>query len=108
MLLDILLNIKDFRRKQARQYQLGYVLYFSILAILSNASSYRKIYSFVNKRFDELKDTYSLKWKTCPAYSTIRNIIQGVSSTELEMAFREHAKKLSGDSINKEKKTVFC
>ncbi len=49
MLLDILKELKDFRREQGKQYQIGHVLYFSILAILSGADSYRKIYIFIKK-----------------------------------------------------------
>jgi hypothetical protein len=49
MLLEILEELQDFRRGQGRQYQIGHVLYFSILAILSGADSYRKIHIFIKK-----------------------------------------------------------
>ena len=44
MLLDFFSDIEDFRRKQGVRYEVGYVLYLSVLAILSGAHSYRKIY----------------------------------------------------------------
>lgn len=50
MLLEILEELQDFRRGQGRQYQIGHVLYFSILAILSGADSYRKIHIFIKKK----------------------------------------------------------
>jgi hypothetical protein len=49
MLLEILEELPDFRRGQGRQYQIGHVLYSSILAILCGANSYRKIYIFIKK-----------------------------------------------------------
>ncbi|MBC8264740.1 MAG: transposase family protein, partial [Anaerolineales bacterium] len=42
MLQSFLFKIKDHRRKQGRRYQLGHILLFSIFAILSGATSYRK------------------------------------------------------------------
>jgi len=49
MLLEFLEELPDFRRGQGRQYQIGHVLYSSILAILCGADSYRKIYIFIKK-----------------------------------------------------------
>ena len=48
MLQSFLFKIKDHRRQQGRRYQLGQILFFSILALLSNATSYRKIHAFIN------------------------------------------------------------
>lgn len=56
MLLEILEELQDFRRGQGRQYQIGHVLYFSILAILSGADSYRKIYIFIKKKKNVKKE----------------------------------------------------
>ena len=47
MLQSFLFEIKDHRRKQGLRYQQGYILLFSILAILSGAVSYRKIHQFI-------------------------------------------------------------
>jgi hypothetical protein len=38
-----------------------------------------------------------LDWKRLPAYTTIRNIIQGVSSSELEEQFRAYSAALTGE-----------
>jgi len=95
MLLDFLFEVEDFRRQQGQQYDVGHVLYFSILAILSGAHSYRKIYQFIKRYFKKFKKKYGLKWKKCPSYNTIRNIILGIDSSSLELVFRKHAKELS-------------
>ena len=95
MLLDFLFKVEDFRRKQGQQYDVGHVLYFSILAILSGAHSYRKIYQFIKRYFKKFKKKYGVKWKRYPSYNTIRNIITGINKSSLELIFRQHAKELS-------------
>lgn len=88
MLEDYLSKIKDHRRKQGQRYKLNHILLFSIFAILCGANSYRKIHSFIKIKYDVLNKRYNLNWKRIPSYTTIRNIIQGVDSVELEMSFR--------------------
>lgn len=90
-MLKILEQLKDFRRKQGLRYDLKSLIFVSVLAILSEADSYRKIQTFMEGRFDELKEKYDLKWKKAPSHSTIRNAIKGVSSEELEAIFRSDA-----------------
>ena len=91
MLKSFLFKIKDHRRKQGRRYELGHILFFSILAILSGADSYRKIHKFIVVHYDTLNETFGLDWKRMPAHTTIRDIIQGTSGTELEQSFREYS-----------------
>jgi hypothetical protein len=66
------------------------------LAILCDADSYRKIYAFIKCHYQLFNKIYCLNWKTCPAYTTIRNIIQGVSVNEIKKAFREYSAALTG------------
>lgn len=91
MLASFLCNIPDHRRKQGRRYQIGHILVCAILAIASNADSYRKIHSFIKRHYDTLAQTFGFTWKRLPAYTTIRNIIQGTSSSELETQFRAYS-----------------
>ncbi|MBC8185693.1 ISAs1 family transposase [candidate division KSB1 bacterium] len=88
MLLDYLSTVKDHRQNQGKRYQLHHILLFSIFAILCNADSYRKIHSFIKIKYDILNKCYNLNWERIPAYTTIRNIIQGLDSVELETSFR--------------------
>lgn len=91
MLESFLFQITDHRRKQGRRYELGHILLFTILAILSGADSYRKVHKFIVAHYDTLNETFDLNWKRMPAYTSIRDIIQGTSGTELEQSFRQYS-----------------
>lgn len=95
MLESFLFKIRDHRRKQGRRYPLGYILLFSIFAILGGATSYRKIHAFIQANYQTLDETFALNWKRLPAYTTIREIIQGTSSAELEARFRQYSATLA-------------
>lgn len=95
MLQSFLFNLADHRRKQGQRYQLGHILLFTVLAMLSQADSYRKIAAFMAFHYPTLDDYFKLGWKQPPAYSTIRNIINGISSQEFEQGFRQYSQKLA-------------
>lgn len=95
MLRNFLSKVKDHRREQGKRYELEHILLFSILAILSGATSYRKIHKFIVAHYDTLNETFDLDWPGMPAYTSIRGIIQGTSRTELEKSFREYSKELA-------------
>jgi len=101
MLASFLFKVKDHRRKQGRQYQLGHILLFSILAIVSGAESYRKVHAFIEAHYTELDAISDLGWKRIPAHTTIRYIIRGVSSIEIEACFREYAAWLTANADGK-------
>ncbi|NOX48836.1 MAG: ISAs1 family transposase, partial [Chlorobi bacterium] len=88
-------DLQDHRRAQGRRYELKFVLLFSIMAILSNAKSYRQISSFIKMHFKTLKKEFGLDWKKHPAYTTVRNIIQGADPKGPEACFRAHAQSLA-------------
>lgn len=98
MLKNLLFKIKDHRRKQGRRYQLGHTLLFSICAILSNATSYRKIQVYIEENYRVLNETFALNWKRMPAYTTIRATIQGTSAEEMEVCFRQHSADLDSSA----------
>jgi predicted transposase YbfD/YdcC len=99
MLHDLLSEVEGHRRGQGRRYQLGHILYFPILALLCGAISYRKVEVFIKTNYAQLDELFTLSWKRMPAYTTIRSIIQGTLSAELEACFRRHSQLLSsGDS----------
>ena len=96
MLQSFLFKISDHRRRQGRRYLLGHILLFSVFALLGGATSYRKIHRFIAEHYSTLRDHFGLTWKGIPAYTTIRSIIQGVSSWELEEQFRAYSGHLAG------------
>ena len=102
MLTSFLFNIPDHRRKQGRRYELGHILLFSILGILSDASSYRKTAAFITANYQTLNKFFELNWKRCPTHTTIRKIIKDTSATELEQAFRDYSKNLIDDGTQKQ------
>jgi predicted transposase YbfD/YdcC len=101
VLKSFLFKIKDHRRKQGQRYQLGYILLFSIFALLSGATSYRKVAAFIEAKYKVLDETFDLDWKGLPAYTTIRAIIQGTSPTEIEESFRQYSDFLAGNDTEK-------
>ena len=102
MLKSFLFKIPDHRRKQGRRYELGHILLFTILAILSGADSYRKVQKFIVTHYDRLDEIFDLKWKRMPAHTTIRDIIQGTSGPELEQSFRQYSQVLAESDADKQ------
>ena len=101
MLESFLFKVPDHRRKQGRRYQLGHILLFSILALLSGADSYRKVQKFIVVHYDTLNEIFELNWKRMPAHTTIRDIIQGTSGPELEQSFRQYSAVLAENDAEK-------
>lgn len=106
MLKSFLSKIKDHRRKQGQRYDLDHILLFSILAILSGATSYRKIHKFIDTHYDTLDEIFDLDWDRIPAHTTIREIIQGTSAPELEKSFRQYSQELA--ESDSEKQFIGC
>ena len=102
MLASFLFKVKDHRRKQGRRYELGHILLLAILAILSGATSYRKIRKFIVAHYDTLDDIFELDWERMPAHTTIREIIQGTSGAELEQSFRAYSAFLAENDSQKQ------
>jgi DDE_Tnp_1-associated len=94
MLVESLKLLKDTRRKQGTRYDVGGIVTCSILAILSNATSYRKIHIFIKTHFEKLKDTFNLKWKKAPSYIGIRKILQGLDKSSLEEVQRDYSRRI--------------
>ena len=94
MIITFLDGLKDHRRFQGQRYELRFIILFSIMAILSNAKSYRDITRFIKKHFKNLQKDFGLQWKRAPAYTTVRNIIQGIDKQELESCFRAYTQSL--------------
>lgn len=91
-----LATIPDRRRPQGWLYGLEHLLLFSILAILSNATSYRKIQRFIDARLPQLHALCGLRWERALAHTAIRYALQRLDPAAVEVAFREHAAILDG------------
>lgn len=100
MLLTIFHEIPDHRRAQGRMYDLPHLLFFTVLAVLSGADSYRSVHSFIKAHFNVLGDNFNIAWRKTPAYTTIRHTIQAIDAKEIEKAFRKYAKSLARFKTN--------
>jgi hypothetical protein len=89
-LLDLLAAIDDPRRAEGKLYKLPHVVLFSILAVMAGANSYRGIHSFFEIHLVRLRRTFGLRWRRAPAYTTIRNVLQGLEVCEVERVLRLH------------------
>lgn len=71
-------------------FDLPHLLLFSILAVMSGATSYRRIHQFISTHQQRLNQAFGCHWRRAPAYSSIRYILQGVDPDEIAPAFRSH------------------
>ena len=90
-MLALLGEIPDPRRAQGQLYKLPYLLLFSILAVVTGSSSYRGIRTFLDVHRLRLNAAFGLAWKTAPAHTAIRYILQGLDPAAVERVFRQHA-----------------
>ncbi len=97
-LLNILMTIPDRRHAEGREYRLEHILYFSVIALLSNAKGFSDITRFIEEHFDTLKSLFKLKWRRCPTVSAIQKIIVGVDPVAFAKTFEEAASKSKGFS----------
>jgi DDE_Tnp_1-associated len=89
--LAVLETIKDPRRAEGKMYRLPHVVLFAILALVSGANSYRSVHTFIDAHLPRLRKLFGLNWRTAPAYTTIRWILQKLDADDVEGVFRQHA-----------------
>jgi hypothetical protein len=79
-------------------FDLPHLLLFSILAVMSGATSYRRIHQFIRTHLARLNEAFGCRWRRVPAYSSIRYALQGLDPSEIAPHFRAHAAALAGDA----------
>ncbi len=94
--IEFLSRVKDRRRAQGKKWKLEKLLFATIFALLSGATSYRKVHRYVKANREKFNDAFGFGWKEAPAYSSVRFVLQGLDAQELESKFREHSAQLSG------------
>ncbi len=98
--LELLSQINDPRRGQGKKWQLGPILLATILAVLSGATSYRKVHGFIRAHRNRLNKAFGFGWKSAPAYSAVRTTLRGLDGGDVERIFRAHAIQLSGGQLS--------
>jgi hypothetical protein len=93
-LLEALSAVRDPRRPQGQRYDLPHLLLFSVLAVLTGATSYRRIRLFIGMHRERLNATFAARFRGTPAVNTLRNLFHALDPAELEAAFRGHAAQL--------------
>lgn len=93
-----LLPIPDPRRAQGKLYDLPHLLLFSILAVMSGATSYRRIHQFIRAHQARLNEAFGCTWRRTPAYSSIRYALRGLDPAAIAPQFRAHATELAGNA----------
>ena len=104
--LELLSQVPDPRRAQGKKWQLAPVLLSTILAILSGATSYRKVHRFIEAHLHHLNTAFGFGWTAAPAYSAVRTILPGLDGAGVERVFRDHAAMLSGGAAGTEVETM--
>jgi len=94
-LLEILRSIPDHRRAEGKRFDLGTVLLYAVLSMVSGANSYRQMHEFIRIHLHRLNEAFGLELPYSPSYTGLRLILQGVDRSALEAAFRQHASSIS-------------
>lgn len=76
-------------------FDLPHLLVFSILAVMSGATSYRRIHQFMRTHQPRLNEAFDCRWRRTPAYSSIRYVLQGLDPGQMAPHFRAHAATLA-------------
>ena len=93
-LLNALSEVPDPRRAEGKRYPLAPLLLFTVLALLSGATSYRRIIIFLDQRRIVLNEVFGVALKRAPSVNTLRTMLQDLDGEALEQAFRRHAEGL--------------
>ena len=83
-----------------------HLLLFSVLAVLTGATSYKKIIAFIALQRERLNAVFGACFQRAPAVNTLRHLFLALSHDDLEAAFRRHARDLSARNTPEALRTV--
>ena len=98
-LFAALSTVRDPRRAQGQRYTLPHLLLFSVLAVLTGATSYRRIRLFMGVHRERLNAAFGARFRRAPAINTLRNLFHALDPADLEAAFRRHAEPLGSAAV---------
>jgi len=105
-LLAALAEVPDPRRAQGQRYSMRHLLLFSVLAVLTGATSYKKIIAFIALQRERLNAVFGACFRRAPAVNTLRHLFLALGRDDLEAAFRRHARELNAHSRPEALRTV--
>jgi hypothetical protein len=79
-LLSALSEVPDPRRAEGKRSPLAPLLLFTVLALLSGATSYRRVIIFLEQRRGVLNEVFGFALKRAPAVNTLRTVLQDLVS----------------------------
>jgi hypothetical protein len=73
-LLAALAEVPDPRRAQGQRYSMSHLLLFSVLAVLTGATSYKRIIAFIALQRERLNTVFGACFRRAPAVNTLRHL----------------------------------
>jgi predicted transposase YbfD/YdcC len=98
-LIDLLKQVKDFRRPQGKRYPLWFILLIIILGLMNGHKGYRALGDFAKFNRSNLIKHCGLAKDEVPSYSTIRRAMEGINNAYLVVIFNQWAAQLPPESI---------
>src|SRR3954469_20715510 len=103
-LLGALSEVPDPWRAEGKRYPLAPLLLFTVLALLSGATSYRRIIIFLDQRRLALNEVFGVALKRAPSVNTLRTVLQELDGVALKRApsvntLRTVLQELDGDAL---------
>lgn len=91
ILLNLLKEVPDYRKKQGKKHQLHHILYLSILAGLMGATDYKQISIWIESfiQDERIKKLLGVEFIATPKRSCVSSILANVDSESLEAVFRK-------------------
>lgn len=86
-------ELVDQRRARGKRYQQEPLLCALLLAVLSGATSLRKMELFIEERLGQLNALFGTSWKKAPTWVGIRRFLLKLDATKVEEVVRRHAEK---------------
>ena len=86
-------NLVDQRMARGKRYQLEPLLCAILLAVLSGATSLRKMELFIEERLELLNALFGTKWGKAPTWVGIRRFLLKLDVAKIEEVVRSHAER---------------
>jgi hypothetical protein len=97
--IGLFADVCDARRAQGQRYEFAPFLAAILLAVLSGATSFRKIAAFIELQRERLNELFGISWKNTPCYVAVRHLLLNVAPADLELALRRHSELLRENDV---------
>jgi len=84
-------ELVDQRKARGKRYQQEPLLCALLLAVLSGATSLRKMELFIGERLEQLNALFGTTWKKAPTWVGIRRFLLKLDAAKVEEVVRLHA-----------------